>query len=748
MPLISRLLNTCVALAGMAPALFASGVPSYQWHTFYNNTVNNVATANATAVDQYGNVYIAGTCGQGNECWPGSIRTPGANDASNRNYVLKLNPAGQHLWHTFFSNGYLDGGTAAIALDPSGNVYVAGMGWPDGNNPKSNGGGGAYVIALDTNGAYRWHTTFGGFATAIAAYGIAYDALHDRIYVTGYADSDFCYSGYCSPVIGYPGHRSMYVSQFEPDGNAGWYAFFSGGYDRGQAIAVDSAENVYVAGQASNNLTVWKLHYVPPTLVTPANVNVLWETVYSTPGQGYPTSMALDGTGSIYVAGNGGCFNGPLGEPALNPSRCNGYALDMFALKMNTSGAYQWHTSYHPSNGGGTATAIALDGLNRIYVTGQAPDAIVAPAQPLHGSSSGHYLLQLDASGAYQWHTIYGDGASGDTSQSMAVDAAHEVYVCGMTNGPWYGDNTALPLQAWGGVQSIFAMKFAPPPVATTTTASAVNLNFSPGAQAIALTATVTSASGTVTGGSVSFTLLGTTVTGNLIDGSASAAFTVPGGTHAGSYAIQAAYSGATGFSGSADATKLLSISKVTPSVAWANPADIYFGTALGASQLNATASVAGLFAYSPAAGTVLPVGNGQTLSAAFTPGDTTDYYTTTASASINVKALSPPASPAQLAITKTLARNATNNEVTVTLSISNSGGTTAQSAQLTIGRIGALSGTPLPQALGNLAPGGVVKATLRFAPAVGNPGVAAALTIGGTYSGGSFNSASKITLP
>src|SRR6185436_15392199 len=41
------------------------------------------------------------------------------------------------------------------------------------------------------------------------------------------------------------------------------------------------------------------------------------------------------------------------------------------------------------------------------------------------------------------------------------------------------------------------------------------------------------------------------------------------------------------------------------PAVTWANPADIAYGAALSATQLNATASVPGTFVYTPPAGTV-----------------------------------------------------------------------------------------------------------------------------------------------
>jgi hypothetical protein len=74
-----------------------------------------------------------------------------------------------------------------------------------------------------------------------------------------------------------------------------------------------------------------------------------------------------------------------------------------------------------------------------------------------------------------------------------------------------------------------------------------------------------------------------------------------------------------------------------TPSVDWAKPADIVYGTPLGAAQLAATASVPGTFTYSPPSGTVLSAGSDQRLSATFTPNDTVNYSTTTLSVSINV---------------------------------------------------------------------------------------------------------------
>jgi hypothetical protein len=83
-------------------------------------------------------------------------------------------------------------------------------------------------------------------------------------------------------------------------------------------------------------------------------------------------------------------------------------------------------------------------------------------------------------------------------------------------------------------------------------------------------------------------------------------------------------------------------INKATPVITWANPADITYPAALGGTQLNATANVPGSFVYSPVSGTVLNAGDGQTLSVAFTPTDTTDYNTANANVTINVKKATP----------------------------------------------------------------------------------------------------------
>ncbi len=84
-----------------------------------------------------------------------------------------------------------------------------------------------------------------------------------------------------------------------------------------------------------------------------------------------------------------------------------------------------------------------------------------------------------------------------------------------------------------------------------------------------------------------------------------------------------------------------LTVTKATPTITWATPAPIAYGTALSETELNATASVPGTFAYSPANGELLRAGD-QTLSVTFTPVDSVDYTTATAAVTLSVTKASP----------------------------------------------------------------------------------------------------------
>ena len=84
-----------------------------------------------------------------------------------------------------------------------------------------------------------------------------------------------------------------------------------------------------------------------------------------------------------------------------------------------------------------------------------------------------------------------------------------------------------------------------------------------------------------------------------------------------------------------ASLTNPVQVLPATPIITWATPTPITYGTPLSATQLNATASTAGTFTYTPAAGAVLNAGE-QVLTVVFTPLASANYTSATATGSIS----------------------------------------------------------------------------------------------------------------
>ena len=158
----------------------------------------------------------------------------------------------------------------------------------------------------------------------------------------------------------------------------------------------------------------------------------------------------------------------------------------------------------------------------------------------------------------------------------------------------------------------------------------------------------------TVTANGVTCTYSGSpceaTGTAKGVDGTDLGAVTLtytPGGSapvNAGDYTVVASIAETANHLAGTSAPADVKVNKATPVINWANPSAIVYGTPLGAAQLNATATlgaggpvVGGAYTYSPAAGTVLSVGNGQTLHVDFAPTDTSNFNNASKNVTINV---------------------------------------------------------------------------------------------------------------
>jgi hypothetical protein len=272
------------------------------------------------------------------------------------------------------------------------------------------------------------------------------------------------------------------------------------------------------------------------------------------------------------------------------------------------------------------------------------------------GSSAGSFPISISVNGMSATNYTF-SGVAGTLTinpAALAITATTQSKVYGMAN-------PSLTYTYMGLVNGDASATFTGALATTATTASAVGTypisegtlaatgNYSIGAFSganltvtsapLAVTATAQSKVYGTVNPALTFTYTG------LVNGDTSAIFTGALATMAtdasgvGTYPITQNNLAATGnYSIGTFTGANLTITQAQPVITWNNPSAITYPTALSATQLNATASTPGSFAYTPLLGTVLSPGS-QTLSATFTPTDATDYTVATVSVTLTVNA-------------------------------------------------------------------------------------------------------------
>lgn len=218
----------------------------------------------------------------------------------------------------------------AIAVDGSGNVYVAG--WCDGSSYEP---GDYATIKYYPNGDTAWVRTYNGPAdSSDGAYDVAVDGS-GNVYVTGYSyDSSTGYD---------------YLSiKYDQVGNELWTRRYNGKIAR--TVAVDESGNAYVTGESAGDFATIK--YYP-------NGDTAWVRTYDGPAndhEEYPT-LVVDGSGNVYVTG---------------VSRGIGTEYDYATIKYYPNGDTAWVRRYDgPVHYDDEARAIAVDDSGNVYVTGR-----------------------------------------------------------------------------------------------------------------------------------------------------------------------------------------------------------------------------------------------------------------------------------------------------------------------------------------------------------------------------------------
>ena len=222
----------------------------------------------------------------------------------------------------------------------------------------------------------------------------------------------------------------------------------STGTDHGLSIAVDGSGNVYVAG---DSYATWG---------TPVNSHagggdsfaakldssgtLIWNTFMGSTGFESAHSIAVDGSGNVYVTGTGSTTWG-------TPVNSHAGSADCFAVKSDSSGALIWNT-FMGSAGIDQGEAIAVDGSGNVYVAGYSYATWGTPDNP-HTMYADSFAAKLDSSGALIWNTFMGSTGF-DQGYAIAVDGSGNVYVAG------WGDTTwGTPVNPYQGSVDVFLAK-------------------------------------------------------------------------------------------------------------------------------------------------------------------------------------------------------------------------------------------------------------------------------------------------
>ncbi|MCA9160355.1 MAG: DNRLRE domain-containing protein, partial [Planctomycetales bacterium] len=153
-------------------------------------------------------VYVTGNS---SATWGSPVQAiSGGTDA----VAAKLDSSGSLLWNTFLGGSGTDNGRR-IAVDSSGNVYVAGSStatWGSPDQPYSSGTDG-FAAELDSSGNRLWHSFVGGSGTDVAN-AIAVDGS-GHVYVAGNSTATWG-----TPLQGYSSGQDAYVAKITVAGVA------------------------------------------------------------------------------------------------------------------------------------------------------------------------------------------------------------------------------------------------------------------------------------------------------------------------------------------------------------------------------------------------------------------------------------------------------------------------------------------------------------------------------------------------
>ena len=403
----------------------------------------------------------------------------GAYDVSK---TLVIDPV---LVYSTYLGGAGDDRSFGIAVDASGNAYVTGTthstDFPTASpvQPDNRGGSSdAFVTKLNAAGNALVYSTYLGGNRDESGLSIAVDSSGSA-YLHGDTESNnFPTANPIQPARG--GAVDAFVTKLNAAGNALVYSTYLGGSlnDFGFDICLDAAGNAYVTGIADST------DFPTASPVQPANgglgdafvtkLNAAGNAlVYSTYLGGslddFGFAIGLDAAGNAYVTGVTESTNFPTASPIQLAN--GGGPFDGFVTKLNATGSALVYSTYLGGGGDDRGLDIAVDAAGNTYVTGLTDSTnfpTASPIQPANAGGDDVFVTKLNAAGAALVYSTYLGGGDSDQGQAIAVDASGNVYVTGAVGSSNFP--TLNPLQPTNaGLSDAFIAKITDQPQGTPT---------------------------------------------------------------------------------------------------------------------------------------------------------------------------------------------------------------------------------------------------------------------------------------
>jgi hypothetical protein len=349
-------------------------------------------------LSSFGNLFLVGSTTSNNFPTTSGVFQPdyaGNQDA----FLTEMKPDGSALiYSTYIGGTGVDFGNA-VAIDSSGNAYVAGStqstDFPT-KNPIQLGNVGlydAFVTEVSPTGTLVYSTYLGGTLNDYGT-GIAVDNTGD-VTISGYTYStNFPTQDALQSALG--GGSDIFITQFTPGSSSLLFSTYLGGssIDRSLGMVVDANGNIYLAGDTqSPNFPVTANAYQSTlagtdnaflTKIAPGASVLVFSTFLGGAATDQATALTLDSAGNIYVTGYTQSVNFPLIDPFQNvlgiagAGNCGSTNLinvpnilcsDAFVAKFAPSGIPVF-SSFLGGSGNDSGQGIAVDSAGAIYVVG------------------------------------------------------------------------------------------------------------------------------------------------------------------------------------------------------------------------------------------------------------------------------------------------------------------------------------------------------------------------------------------